>query len=165
MIGADALSVSAQAAKTGTPILLTRADLLEKESEEFLKDHDIKNVTIIGGEKAVSKKVIDKLSTMGIKTEVLFGADRFKTSKVVNQKYFPNADEIYLANGINGADALTISPKAGADTSAIQLIRKDSISEDIQEYLKSANPEKVFVLGGTAAIDDNNKFRVEALYQ
>lgn len=165
MVGADALSISSQATKTGIPILLTKNNTLNEESRAFIEDNKIKNVVIIGGEAAVSNAISKELKEKGINTKIIFGSDRFETSAEVNKVYYPNAKTIYLANGMNGADALTISPKAGSDSSAIQLLKKSSVSKSISDYLKGSHPDRVYILGGNASIDDNNKYNIEKLFQ
>lgn len=162
---ADALSISSQAAKSGTPILLTRDDDLHENSKNFLMEHGIKKVTIIGGPAAVSTKVIDQLKSLDISTEVVYGSDRYETSSAVNKKYFPNTETVYIANGINGADALSITPKAGKESAAIQLIRKDSTSDSIKDYLKKAEAKRIFILGGELAISGNNQYSIENLFR
>ncbi len=165
MNGADALSISSQATKSGIPILLTDKSTLHNASSSFITENGIKKVVIIGGNAAVSSDIIKELEESGITVEVHQGTDRFETSAVVNRAYYPNARTVYLANGLRGADALTISPKAGSESSAIQLVKKGSVSESISSYLKTASPDRVYILGGNASIDDNNKYNIEKIFQ
>ncbi|MDR1774567.1 MAG: cell wall-binding repeat-containing protein [Clostridioides sp.] len=62
----DAMSVTSLAEYTNTPILLTQTDSLNTDTQNALKSWNITNVTIIGKENAVSKKVEDIIKSLDI---------------------------------------------------------------------------------------------------
>lgn len=60
----DALASGTIAAIKGGAILLTEPGKLNEDTKAFLKENNIKNIIIVGGEKSVSKKVENELKSL-----------------------------------------------------------------------------------------------------
>ena len=83
---ADSISIASTAARDGMPVILTNGKNVE---------YNTKNVTTyaIGGTSVISDKLVK--STNAIR---LGGANRYKTNKIILDKFYPNAKEYYWIN-------------------------------------------------------------------
>jgi putative cell wall-binding protein len=140
---ADALSIAPFAYKTGTPIVLTKADgTLTEEAVKAIKDNDeIYQVIVVGGTAAVSDSVFSALGTYNGNYKDYYnkvyipvriaGADRYDTSAKIADWEINYAfdiagrntllwgpagfsmDEVFVATGENFPDALAGGQLAG----------------------------------------------------
>ena len=78
---ADAIA-AAPSVTMETPLILTTPDKLHDEARRFLTDdeREVSSVTILGGTKAISADVEEEIRSLGILTDRLAGADRYKTA-------------------------------------------------------------------------------------
>ena len=98
---ADAMSVAPVAAKKGAPILIT-----DGKTAPTFRDSDI-NYYSVGGEAVVSSGLSNYY-----KATRIAGSNRYKTNKAVINRFYPNTDKLYVANGETLVDALTVAPLA-----------------------------------------------------
>jgi putative cell wall-binding protein len=138
---ADALSIAPFAYKTGTPVVLTKADgTLTDEAVKAIKDNDeIWQVIVVGGTSVVSDSVFSVLGTYSGNYKDYYnkvyvpvriaGADRYDTSAKIadwevkyafdidEAKFWNTAgfsfDETFIATGENFPDALAGGQLAG----------------------------------------------------
>ncbi|WP_300280467.1 cell wall-binding repeat-containing protein [Peptacetobacter sp.] len=110
---ADAMSVSAVAARNKAPILLTNG-----KSSNHTKKSRIEYY-VIGGNSVVDKSIVSKYNA-----KRLAGENRYETNKKVINEFYSGSDKIYLANGDKLVDALTASPLA--KNNGIVLVNKKS---------------------------------------
>lgn len=61
---ADALSSSKEAMLHSGVILLTESNKLNEKTKKFIKDNNIKNIIIVGGERSISKDVEEELKSL-----------------------------------------------------------------------------------------------------
>jgi len=117
---ADAMSISAVAARDGEPILLTNGNSLNEASYSVVEN--AKKVYAIGGNNSISSGLIRNLGATR-----LSGADRFATNSQVVRTFFGDkAHSYYLSNGYKLVDALTGGPLAGKSLSPIVLVNENS---------------------------------------
>ena len=143
--GADALSISAVAAKEERPIVLVDKTM-GTEVESVVKDAS--NVTIIGGENSIDEEMEKCLKEHSTVTERIAGKDRYDTSEIVLNKYYKDADNLVIASGEELSDALVGGQVATAMKTGILLVNKNS-----QKEIK--DKKNVFILGGENIISDN----------
>ena len=98
---ADAMSVSAVAARDKAPIILTNGN-----SNPVSKKSGVKYY-VVGGNTVMSNTL---QSSFG--AERLSGSNRYTTNKVIVKKFYPNTDKLYFAKGDGLVDALAVSPLA-----------------------------------------------------
>lgn len=98
---ADAMSVASVAARDKAPIILTNG----KSSNE-VKRSGVKYY-VVGGSAVVSNSLVNKFGAIR-----LSGSDRYKTNRVVVNKFYPNSSNLYFTKGNPLVDALTVSPLA-----------------------------------------------------
>lgn len=147
---ADSLSIASHAAETGKPILLTSGTKLSAEVEAVLKNY--KNVTIVGGEGAVSEEVFKKIDQTA-NVERIAGRDRYSTAAAVVAKLYPNTvNESLVASGQQFADALTGSALGGKQKKPILLVRQSALPSPTKDVITAKNVNNLTVIGGTGAV-------------
>ena len=146
---ADCLSTSA----TGRPILLVDEGL-KSFQKTFLKGLSARWYYVIGGTGAVNKKTAEEIMVYG-KASRVWGADRFKTSQAVANKFFSKGSQIItLAYGFNFPDGLSGGPLALALKGPLLLVDNKNFVH-AKEYAEKGKTEKAAVLGGPALIPDS----------
>ena len=158
---ADALSVGAAAGKMGAPIIYLRTDgTIDKATAAYLADLKkqgcVSNAYVIGGEKVISKDMMNKAgSALGVTPKRISGANRYETCTNVN-KTFANQFKrkgVFIAKGLDFPDALAGGVLAASLEAPILLADK-ALQSTQKEYLKSKKPNLFYVLGGTNAVPD-----------
>ena len=158
---ADALSVGAAAGKMGAPIIYLRTDgTIDKSTTAYLADLKkqgcVSNAYVIGGEKVISKDMMNKAgSALGVTPKRISGANRYETCINVN-KTFANlfkSKGVSIAKGLDFPDALAGGVLAASLEAPILLADK-ALQSTQKEYLKSKKPNLFYVLGGTNAVPD-----------
>ncbi len=154
---ADALSASA----VGLPIVLTGNQLTDAQLK-YIGSTKPSDLTMIGGEGAVSKAVGDQLNTfapslhLGV-VDRLAGADRFETSRLVAEKYFFDGQRFFatLAYARNFPDGLSGGPLTMRLNGPLLLV-DDTHYEDAKMILGPdwLGTRSLFVLGGPTLISD-----------
>ncbi|MDO5754846.1 MAG: S8 family serine peptidase [Tissierellia bacterium] len=152
-IDADAINIAGVASKYGRPVLLTDVDQIPKQTMEYIEDHNIKTVRIIGGTNQINGEVEKILGDRNITTTRIAGKNRYETAAMVNGKYMGDAKEVFIANGIHTADALAISPVLSQKNGAIQISDANILPKAGEIYLKNAPLEEIIILGGRSSID------------
>lgn len=144
----DGLSASGLSGTFNAPILLTEKDSLPKETLE--KINNVNKVYLVGGEGVISKKVENKIISLGKIVVRLSGSDRYLTSYAVADEIsrYRVIDEIYYVNGIIGeADAMSIAPVAAKNSNPV--ILTDGRSTNYRRNIKS------YSIGGSGVLDSS----------
>ncbi|MDQ0482699.1 cell wall-binding repeat-containing protein [Guptibacillus hwajinpoensis] len=154
----DALSAGPLASAYDAPILLAGSKgTLSDEVLNEISRLKAKNVVILGGENAISKKVNTQLANIGISTadiERLSGDNRYDTNvQIINKlaEKGSKSEAVFLATGKNFADALSAASIAGANDMPIILTDGKSLTDDAKKLMAG---KLVYVLGGDAVITD-----------
>lgn len=155
---ADALSISSYAAANGIPLLLTDPKRIPAATLDALQRLGVTEVTLVGGESAVSAGVASELTKAGYTVDRLSGSDRFQTNiDILNTLEF-NMDKMVVATGMSFPDALAGSVLAARENNPIVLVPKDEnamLNSPMASYL---NNNRVLVnnfsiLGGWGVIN------------
>ena len=160
---ADALSVSPVAAALKAPILYVDPNgKLNANTTYYLKSvkSSVKKIFIIGGANAVSDGVVKMIKTvLPNKTVQRFnGADRYATCVRINNAFKSTltGKSVCIAKGYNFPDALAGGVFAAKQKAPLFLADKldanATISKVQSAYLKSKNPDKLYIFGGETAI-------------
>ena len=173
----DALSASALAGALDAPLLYVGPDGLPEQVAEFIRDHSVARVYIVGGEAAVSAEVQTAVDALASVREVtrIGGADRYGTSVEVASRvaqsavggWCGGAKTVLLANGAGFADALSASPAAAAGPHPLLLTRTGTLPETVAAWLSAAitarTVEQVVIVGGTAAVSSAVEDSIDAM--
>jgi len=95
--------------------------------------------------------------------ERISGANRFATAAALSQAaYAGGATNVMVATGRNFPDALAGSAAAGMNAMPILLVEADSIPAATLAEVDRLNPQKIFVLGGPAAVSEGVRTQLQA---
>ncbi|MDR0880222.1 MAG: cell wall-binding repeat-containing protein [Clostridioides sp.] len=153
----DAMTVSSLAAYRRAPILLTKPDTLNKDSEKALKDWEIKNMTIGGEVLSVSKDIETSLKdSIKIPTvKRIGGTDRYKTAVLLGNELrgLTGVDKnAVLVDGTKFPDALTISSLAEYYSEPVLLSAPNKLTATTEKAISDWKITKVTIAGGETSI-------------
>lgn len=166
----DAISVSDLASERRVPILLTEADLLNKETKEALRDWNIKKLTIAGAEKSVSKNIEEKLKASIKDVDRIAGKDRYETSYLVAKELrskIDNKNNMILVDGRNFPDGITVASLSSKYKSPILLTTGDKIHPRVAKAINDWSIENILITGGYKSVskDIEDGLNVEKIYR
>lgn len=146
---ADALA-AAPALQGRGPILLTSRDSLPVATRDEIVRLKPGRVVVVGGTSAVSENVRNVLAGLGSAPVVrVSGPDRFATAtEVIANASFERGGTVFLATGLDFADALSAAPVG----LPIFLARSTCIPSLVLEAIEDFDPDRVMLLGGSAAL-------------
>jgi putative cell wall-binding protein len=152
---ADALAAGPAAAEQGGPILLTAATGLPDATRAELQRLQPKRIVVVGGSAAVKDGVVKSLAafTTG-SVERVAGVDRYATAAAISRDAFDDASVVYIATGSSFPDALAGGPLAAKDDAPVLLVGEHGVSSSVAAELRRLDPDRVVVLGGTAAVSE-----------
>jgi len=164
----DALSISAYAGATETPILLTRKQDMPKATQQvleaFQEEGDLHTI-VVGGEAVVSSTTLGGLQSV----QRLFGNDRYDTAAEVYEfaRDALPSQTTYMVTGENFPDALAAGGLAAEKRAGIVLTQRDNLPGAIYSVLSTPaeSPLQVVIIGGVAVITDRVKGMVEGTEQ
>lgn len=149
----DALSGSATAAMTHSPLLLTAPNSLPDATRAELERRAPSRIVILGGTGAVSSTVAQQLRAYAPKVDRIAGADRYATSIAISRAHYPyHVQRVYLVTGANFADALSASAAASSYFSPVLLTPPTGLTPALKAELTRLNPERIVIVGGTGAL-------------
>ncbi len=149
----DALAAASRAGALGAPVLLTRHGELPQATADALTYLAADNIIVLGGSEAVSDDVVTALEdyTDGTVTRVS-GEDRYGTAAALSTDYDPGVNAVFVATGQVYADAMTGGPISVAIGGPILMTRPDELPDATIAELERLDPQRIIVLGGTAAV-------------
>lgn len=163
----DALSASVLAHKLNAPILLVDSHTqISTDALGYIGAHLKANGTvyIIGGQVIIGPDFDSNLTQKGYNVKRLGGVDRYDTDRLtvdaLNSKV---GGTVFIASGENFPDALSISSFASNTNSPILLVKANSITQEIQDYLGSQQPTQIYISGGTAVVSNNVENKIKSL--
>ena len=161
----DALSVAPYAGIKQIPILLTKQNSLPDEVRNFVLEHSISKITIIGGEGAVSGNIIKELQELGITNiDRVSGKSRYDTSVAIATRFKDDLDisSLYFASGVSYIDALPGSPLAAKNGAPILLVNNGDLPASVVNFLQEELPAtpNVNIIGGYGVISDATRTNV-----
>jgi glucose/arabinose dehydrogenase/putative cell wall-binding protein len=152
----DALAGSAAAGMRGMPILLTTGSQVPNETKAELNRLNPQRIWVLGGTSVIRESVRSTLATYASSGQAVrvSGGDRYATAAAISNRFYPTAgvNAAFVAVGTNFADALAGAPAAALRDSPLLLVRSSSIPSSTAAELDRLNPDRIYVLGGTAVI-------------
>lgn len=141
---ADGLSAASLSGKKNAPILLVKKDSIPAEA--MAKIEKAKNVYIIGGEGAISKKVENQLKGKNITR--ISGKDRYETSAKI-ASMLGGYKMAFIVNGAKGeADAMSVSSVSAKYGAPILLTNGKTSTHPVKEGVS------YFVIGGRGVVSN-----------
>jgi putative cell wall-binding protein len=154
----DALSAVPAAASQKAPVLLVpgTAKALDQSTLATLQRLGTQRVVLVGGPVSVSPGIEKQLAaSLPGGVERISGADRFEVSASVNTRFFPSADEAFVATGATFADALTGGVLAASRNAPLLLVRPDCVPASAHAALTRWNVSRTTLLGGPASLGES----------
>ncbi len=145
----DALAGSYLAKVKHSPIVLTSAtvdDMVAEYAGYSLSEDG--TVYLLGGTGAVTAELEQMLDDRGINVKRLAGNNRYDTNIAILKEANVADEDILICSGDGFADSLS----ASAVGLPIMLVNSE-ITEVQQEYLDSLDTEKMYLVGGTGAVN------------
>ncbi|KGF15380.1 N-acetylmuramoyl-L-alanine amidase [Peptostreptococcus sp. MV1] len=149
---ADALTVSSLATSESLPVVMTDGNNVSKSVKKFVKDNDINEVIIVGGNSSMKARMTKQLD---VKTRRIAGKDRFETAIKIADEVYPDLEKAILANGYNSIDALSAGAITNIAKAPIILINKNSIPSSVKSRLKNLDEDSIIVVGGKNTINNS----------
>jgi putative cell wall-binding protein len=145
---ADALAGGPAADEAGTSVLLVNRDDVPSSTKTELARLNARDVIVLGGPGAVSDAVVSELGARRIA-----GNDRYATAAAISAESFKTDVPVaYVASGEAFPDALAGGVAAALGNGPILLVRSGTIPDATDAELKRLAPQRIVVLGGTAAV-------------
>ena len=90
-------------------------------------------------------------------TKRLAGGDRYETAAAVARDSFPAGPVpvVYVTTGEQAADALAAGPAADVQGGPVLLVGRDAVPATTRAELTRLQPQRIVVLGGTAAVSED----------
>lgn len=156
----DALSIASIASASNQPILLTDKDVVPESVLDYLSDNaGITFSDVIGGTGVISDVVKAKFPSATRHS----GMTAYDTNYQVIQDFNTDLDydNVYIANGVTGIDALAGAPLAAQTKSAIVLTDGKTVpAASTFIYSKSSASTVVTALGGEAVVPETVRIGV-----
>src|SRR5690606_18289472 len=100
----------------------------------------------------------------GVETVRFAGANRYDTAIRVSKSSYPSgADTVYVAVGLQYADALSAAPAAALNGGPLLLTRRNVLEPEVKAEIQRLSPDLIVVVGGTGAISDDVYRQLAAL--
>ena len=151
----DALAGGVAAAAEGGPILLTSipGEIGAATAGELIRLRP-QRIVVLGGTGAVSGATLTALGNYTDGPVVrIGGVDRFATAaQIANEFATPPVSRVFIANGLNYADALAASAVGARDGSPILLATPTSLPQATRNALAALDPAQIVIVGGTGAV-------------
>jgi putative cell wall-binding protein len=155
----DAVSVSGLAAAQIRPILLTTRDVLPTETSEVIDDLQVRNLSIVGGNVAVSDEQEGAIGERVPYVERLAGETRLETSAAVAERAALNVMEpthVWMATSNDFPDALTAGASVGYLGAIMVLVdgQAEELTGPTAEWLEDRDhpTDSITLVGGVEAI-------------
>lgn len=142
---ADALAIGPVTAELDKPLLLTKKEGLSSGTITALKDLKVKRVTIVGGEAVVSKDIENKIKSMGISVDRVYGKNREETSVRIAERYIKNPSFIVVANGYVFPDSVVGGYYAHKKNAPIILTRENRLSDESFKYVNGKKQNTIII--------------------
>ncbi|WP_418223319.1 cell wall-binding repeat-containing protein [Clostridium isatidis] len=156
---ADMMSVSSFAGRDNMPIVLTKKNDINLNIYNWLKNENINNSYIIGGNEVVSDTLLNKINLItksDIKNNRLGGIDRYETnSKIIKKFALESTKALYVIKGEELIDGLSAAPISTLNNGAIVLAGM-SLTSTQKEAISKLDINKLIQVGGGVSKNTKN---------
>ncbi len=165
----DAASASALAYARKIPILLTPKETLDADTSAYLGAARPSTVLVVGGPAAISTEVqAEVAAASGASPRRLAGSDRYATSAEVARYAMATtpaftASQVYIATGVEYADALAGGVLAGVQRKPLVLTNSSACFSGTATFLEQNRSTigHIFLLGGPGAICERGRDAID----
>ena len=161
----DALAGGAVAGRLNMPILLALRNELPTQTRAELNRLNPQRIWVLGGTGVIADSVRNSLVAYASSGQVtrVFGSDRYATAAEISERWYaPGVQAAFVAVGTNFADALAGAPAAAMRDSPLLLVRSGAVPSATAAELDRLNPQRIYILGGTAVIGNTVASQLDA---
>lgn len=163
---ANALPASVLAYQKDAPVLLVNSTAQETtEAFDYMSAHLSKTGTVylVGDNNIIGSDFTSKLNDLSYSNVIrISGIDKYDTGCLIAQELdVPSGTPIIISSGENFPDALAVSGYAARNEYPIILVSSDGITEESLNYIKSIQPNTVYITGGTGAVSSAIESRIK----
>lgn len=156
----DALTMASAAAAKDIPIVLTQKDVLPTETLQLIKRSKYDKIYVAGGEGVISSALTRQLAKETGQGNIvrLGGMDRYETSVKTVEYFFPEAEELYIADGIDFCSPLAAGALAASKQAPLLIVQREKNGDNTasEEYLQGLSANiNLRVIGNEEVITDN----------
>jgi putative cell wall-binding protein len=159
----DPLVGAPLAGYNGGSLLLTDGAALTGETLSELARLAPNLIVVIGAGTSVSQTVINQLKGYAPVVAVA-GSDRYETAVKASQQTFERARVAFVATGAKFPDALAVGPIAISDGGPVLFVSTTSLPSIVADELVRLDPDRIVILGGTAAVSAAVEAAIDALF-
>lgn len=158
---ADALSAG-NLSEGEIPILYVRSNHVDNSTLQWMTNHKLNEIILVGGQKSISKEVEASLQTQFSEAKVVRydGKDRYEVSLGIAQAV-PKKNTM-IATGTTYADALVAAPLITSQDANLLIVPPQRMDEEVVSYIRQKNGT-LMIVGNTvseetvsAALDAHN---------
>jgi putative cell wall-binding protein len=163
----DALSAASVASALGIPVLLVNGSSAHVDAATLstLRSLSTGTVYLAGGTASISNGVAQDLANaMGGNEYRFSGADRFRTSQVLNEAAYdtdgtntsnPRSPTVFLVSGLGFPDGLSAGPWAGGIVDApLYLVPGTCVPNQVLADIHGLGATEVVLIGGTGVLSE-----------
>ncbi|MRR11248.1 cell wall-binding repeat-containing protein [bacterium] len=158
----DALAAGPVAGYAGDiPILMTMKSDVPTVTIDFLTDHGITDVVVLGGTAVIDADAFDELDAAVTNVDRVSGDTRYATALAVAQWGVDNRSmdpgSVTLVSGTNFPDGLAAAPLSYYTGGPMLLTRGDVLADEVYQFFEdNITPDMPsYVVGGSATISDD----------
>lgn len=154
---ADSLAGGAAAAEQQGPLLLTDRCSLPPATAQALERLHPSRVLVLGGSNAICDDVLASIRSSVPTATVtrLAGRDRYSTAVATSQAAFPDrVPVVAVASGTTFADGLSGGSLAAVLDAPLLLVPPCDLPSGVLDALSQFEPDRILILGGSAAVCD-----------
>lgn len=139
----DALAIAPVAG--GCPILMTEKNQIPAATRDFLIEHGIKRVRVVGGPRVISEAVLTELQAVRVS-----GSNRYETAVALAQAAGGTLEPalVFIASGQDFADALCLGALAAKRNSCLLLVAENAVPAATARYLENRGLLKEIIIAG-----------------
>lgn len=152
----DALSAAALAGAADGPLLLVSTTSVPSVILTELRRLDPDRIVVAGGPGVIADAVLTTLRTVTSDVDRIFGSNRFETSRklALDAYRVSGSATVYLATGLDFADALAAGPAAAAVNAPVVLVNGalPLLDPETLDLLDTLGTDQVVITGGIGAV-------------
>lgn len=154
----DALAAGPAAAEEDAPVILVPGAQASVDNETLLLLASLNTVKVYlaGGTSVLSEGIETQLEELpGVDVDRLAGADRYATAVDINDTIFGSTTLVYMATGLNFADALAGGAAAANRGTPLYITPPECVPTTVLNSITLRGPLKIYILGGTSVLSTN----------
>lgn len=162
----DVISSVTFAKQIGAPLILSNGNYLNDTTKDFLRSKTDKKIYIIGSKLRMTNSIESDISYSGFynKMERISGNTDYDTNAaVVDKMNVAIGTPVVIVSGAGYADGISVSSIAAIKGYPILMVDVNSIANSTSNQLRKIKPSKIYFVGGTGVISQDNKNNIASI--